>query len=116
MNRRTFLQEAGVLAAWVGVSVVLSGCSSDDDPSAPGTNPNPGDVAGRVSSNHGHTVAVTAAQITSGNAVTLTLTTGNGHTHTVSLTEAQIANIGAGSQVSETSSSASGHSHLASFN
>lgn len=110
------MQEAGVLAAWVGVSVVLSGCSSDDDPSAPGTNSDPGDVTGRVSSNHGHRVSVTAAQIASGNAVTLTLTTGNGHTHTVSLTEAQITDISAGNPVSETSSSDSGHSHLASFN
>ena len=114
MDRRTFLQNAAGVAAWVGVSVVLSGCSSDDDPTAPSSNPD--DVAGRVSSNHGHTVRVTEAHLASGNAVTLTLTTGNGHTHTVSLTEAQVAGIGAGSTVSATSSSNSGHSHLATFN
>ena len=115
MDRRTFLQSAGALATWVGVSVVLSGCSSDDDPAAPNSNLT-GDVAGQVSSNHGHTVKVSKAQLDSGNAVTLTLTNGNGHTHTVSLTDVQIASIGAGSRVAATSSSDSGHSHLATFN
>jgi len=114
MDRRTFLQDAGMLAAWVGVSVVFSGCSGDDDPTAPSSKP--GDVAGQVSSNHGHTVTITEAQLATGNSVTLTLTTGNSHTHTISLTEAQVASIGAGGQVSMTSTSDSGHSHLATFN
>jgi hypothetical protein len=105
---------AGVVSAWAGVSVVLSGCSYDDDPVAP--NLNPGDVAGQVGSNHGHNVTITGAQITAGNAVTLTLATGNGHTHTVALTGPHVTSIGAGGSVMATSSSTSGHTHLVTFN
>ena len=114
MDRRMFIQSTGLVAAWVGMSVVLSACSSDDDPAAPNTGP--GDLAGQVSSNHGHTVVITAAQISAGSAVTLTLTSGDGHTHTVSLTDTQVAEIEAGTTVSEASSSDSGHAHFATFN
>jgi hypothetical protein len=114
MDRRTFLLNVGVLATWVGVSVVISGCSSDDDPVGPSTNT--GNIRGVVGTNHGHNVTLTKVQVDAGNAVTLTLTTGNGHTHSVSLTEIQVTSIGAGNQVSATSSSDSGHSHLATFN
>jgi hypothetical protein len=113
MDRRTFIKNAGVVSAWVGVSVVFWGCSDDDDPSAP--NPNPGDVVGRVGSNHGHSVAISGAQITAANAVTLTLSSGNGHNHTVALDGAQVGTIGAGNSVTATSSSNSGHTHLVTF-
>ena len=114
MDRRIFLQSAGLAAAWVGVSVVLSGCSSEDDPAVPIANPD--DVIGVVSSNHGHSVAITSVQIEAGDAVTLTLTRGNGHIHSVSLTEAQLVEIDSGNQVTVTSSSNSGHAHFATFN
>ena len=114
MNRRVFLKNAGLVSAWVGVSVVLHGCSDDDDPVAPvlGT----GDVAGVVGNNHGHNVAITAAVINAGGAVTLILSQGNGHTHSVALSAVQVGEIGTGNQVTATSSNNDSHSHSVTFN
>jgi hypothetical protein len=114
MDRRAFLINAGLVSAWAGVSVVLHGCSDDDDPVTPplGT----GDVAGVIGSNHGHSVAITAAVIGAGDAVTLILSQGNGHTHSVALSAVQVGEIGTGSQVTATSSSDDGHTHSVSFN
>jgi len=114
MDRRSFLKSAGLVSAWVGVSVVLQGCSDDDDPVNPV--PGTGDVAGVIGSNHGHAVTITAAVIDAGGAVTLILSRGNGHTHSVALSAAQVGEIGAEKQVMATSSSDSGHSHSVTFN
>lgn len=109
---RTFLKYAGAVATWAGVAVVLHGCSGDDGPAGPAGQ---GDVAGVISANHGHSVVITAAQITAAGDVTLTLTGGT-HTHTVALTASQVGEIGAGTQVTATSSSTSAHTHLVTFN
>ncbi len=113
MERRTFLRNAGLVSAWVGVSVVLHGCGDDDNPVTPelGT----GDVAGVIGSNHGHNVTITAALIDAGGAVTLILSRGNDHTHSVALSAVQVGEIGAGNQVTATSSSDGGHSHPVTF-
>ena len=114
MDRRVFLKNAGLVSAWVGVSVVLHGCSDDDDPVAPtlGT----GDVAGVIGSNHGHSVSITAAAIDAGGAVTLMLSQGDGHSHSVALSAVQVGEIGSGNKVSATSSSSNGHTHPVTFN
>ena len=112
MDRRTFLKTAGAVATWAGIAVVLHGCSDDDGPAGPAGQ---GDVAGAISANHGHSVVITAAQITAAGAVTLTLT-GGAHTHTVALTAPQVGDIGAGTQVSVTSTSDSAHTHQVTFN
>ena len=114
MDRRDFLKNAGLVSAWVGVLVVLHGCSDDDDPVTPtlGT----GDVAGVVGTNHGHSVAITAAVIGAGNAVTLILSRGNDHTHSVALSAVQVGEIGTGDQVTATSSSDDSHTHPVTFN
>ncbi len=112
MDRRTFLKHAGTVAAWAGIAVVLHGCSDDGGPTGPAGQ---GDVAGVISANHGHSVVITAAQIDAGGAVTLTLT-GAAHTHTVALTAPQVGDIGAGTQVSATSTTADAHTHLVTFN
>ena len=113
MDRRTFVKNAGLVTTWLGISVVVQACSSDDDPGAPagGT---PGDVAGVIGSNHGHAVTITEAQITAGGAVHLTMSGGT-HVHTVDLTSGQAGEIGAGDPVTVTSSSDSGHDHGVSF-
>ena len=114
MDRRTFVKNAGLVTTWLGISVVVQACSSDDDPVAPagGT---PGDVAGVIGSNHGHAVTITAAQITAGGAVTLDMTGGT-HGHQVDLTALQVGEIGAGDPVTTPSTSDSGHSHTVIFN
>lgn len=112
MDRRTFLKYAGAVATWAGISVVVHACSGGGDPAAPGGQ---GDVAGSISANHGHSVVITAAQITAAGAVVLTLT-GAAHTHTVSLTAPQVGDIGAGTQVSVTSTNDNAHTHQVTFN
>ncbi len=116
LTRREFTIE-WVLAVLAGATITISGCGGDDN--NPTTNPTPpqsGDKQGVISANHGHTVAVTAAQITAGNAVTATLTTGNGHTHTIALTAAQVVAIGQNQRVSGDSTTDAGHNHTVTFN
>jgi len=117
LTRREFTVE-WVLAVLAGATITITGCGGDDNNSNQVTNPTPqtGDKSGVISANHGHTVTVTGAQITAGNAVTATLTTGNGHTHTISLTAAQVVAIGQNQRVSGTSSTEAGHNHEVTFN
>lgn len=111
MDRRDFLRNAGLVTTWLGISVFLQACSDDSNPGTPSG----GDVSGTISANHGHAVTITGAQVRAGNAVDLTLT-GGAHTHVVSLTAPQVTSIGAGTQVSVTSTSTSAHTHLVTFN
>ena len=117
LTRREFTVE-WVLAVLAGATITITGCGGDDNNSNQVTNPTPqtGDKSGVISANHDHTVTVTGAQITAGNAVTATLTTGNGHTHTISLTAAQVVAIGQNQRVSGTSSTEAGHNHDVTFN
>jgi hypothetical protein len=115
MDRREFLARAGTAAAWAAVSITIMSCSDDDGPTTPGTgNGVTGSVG--VSAGHSHSGArVTDAQLQAGDAVQLTLT-GSGHTHTVMLTAQQVADIGAGQQVTVQSSDDQGHMHTVTFN
>jgi hypothetical protein len=105
-----------------GVTITISGCGDDDNdnPTNP-TNPTPPattDRTGTVSTDAGHShpsVTVTAAQITSGNTVTLTMS-GTTHTHTVALSQAELSQVGAGTRVQKTSSNDAGHTHTVTFN
>ena len=82
----------------------------------PDTGPSGQGEVGTISANHGHTVTISAAQITAGGAVTATLTTGNGHTHTIDLTAAQVVSIGQNQQVAVVSTTDDGHNHTVTFN
>ena len=115
MERREFIRNAGLVVTWAGVAVALHGCGygDDDDPVAP--NIGPGDVAGSISANHGHSVKITDAQIDAGGAVALTLQGGT-HTHTADLTAPQVAMVGAEQQVVVVSTASSGHTHQVTFN
>ena len=113
MKRREFLKNAGAITTWLAVAVVVQGCSSDDDPTAPAAGT--GDITGTVGTNHGHAVVITSAQLDAGNSVTLGLS-GGGHGHSVTLSAAQVSNVASGLQVQASSSSASGHSHGVTFN
>jgi len=118
MNRRNFIQQAGLLSTWLGVSVVLHGCSNygdDDNPTDPG-NGGTGSVSGVITSNHGHSVAVTSAQLTAGGSVELALSVGNGHAHAVTLSAAEVVLVAGGNQVQVTSTSGGGHTHSVTFN
>jgi len=113
MDRRKFLSLAAGSVA-VGALIVLQGCSSgSSSPSTP--TPTMTDKQGAISSNHGHSIVLTAAQQQAGAAVTLT-TTGGTHSHTVGLRDTEVATIAAGTRFSVESSVTIGHSHTVTFN
>ena len=86
-------------------------------PTAPApTPPAASDVEGVVGTNHGHTAVITAAQLNAGNALTLDITGTSNHPHTVELSAAEIDQIAAGNRVQKTSSSDAGHTHSVTFN
>ena len=120
LDRREFTL-ATALAALSGVTITISGCGGGGGSSPTGpSNPTPplgaGDKAGSISANHGHTAVITAAQLTAGAAVSLTLTVGDGHTHAVTLSAAEVTQIAGNTRVSKESSSDTGHSHTVTFN
>lgn len=113
MDRRKFLSLAAGSVA-VGALIVLQGCNSGSDGSTTPT-PTTGDKSGAISTNHGHSVTLSAAQQQAGAAVTLT-TTGGDHAHTVGLRDTEVATIAAGTRFSILSSVTAGHSHTVTFN
>jgi hypothetical protein len=122
LDRREFTL-AAILAMLSGVTITISGCgggsSSPSSPSTPAPTPTPassGDKMGAISANHGHTVTITAAQLTAGGDVTLQLTEGSGHTHSVSLTGGEVVQVRDNQKVAKESTSNSGHSHTVTFN
>jgi hypothetical protein len=117
LTRREFTIESA-LAMLAGVTITISGCGDDDNATPAPTPPPVGGKRGVVGSGPGHThvgADITAAQLTAGNAITLTLT-GSGHTHTVALSQTDLGQISAGTRVSKTSSNVDGHTHVVTFN
>jgi len=100
LTRREFTRET-VFTLLAGSTIVVTACSGGSDSSPAGPSLQPGDVQGSISANHGHTAVIRAAQVSAGNAVTLTLTTGSGHTHSLALSQAQVMDIGNGGRVSQ---------------
>jgi hypothetical protein len=117
-ERREFtLQWA--MAILSGVTITITGCGSDDNPTSP--TPTGGDVTGSISANHGHTAVITAAELTTGNALVLQIRGTATHPHTVELSAAEITQIAARQRVAKTSSAdnspdAGLHSHVVTFN
>jgi hypothetical protein len=112
VTRREFTAQSA-LAILSSVVITVSGC--DDD--APPTAPSPGDIQGTVATNHAtpHVVTVSGAQITAGNAVTLTLTGTPDHNHTVELTQGELGTLKNRQAVTKTSTTDSFHSHGVTF-
>ncbi len=116
LTRREFTVESA-LAMLAGVTITITGCGGDDNPT---TNPTPpaADKTGTVSTDagHSHTAVITAAQLTGGNAITLTLMGQTTHTHTVALSQAELTQISGGTRVQKTSTTDNAHSHTVTFN
>jgi hypothetical protein len=96
-----------------GVVITISGCGDDD--SSP-TSPSGGDVSGSISANHGHVATVRNADITAAGAVSLDIRGSADHPHTVTLTAAQVQQIGNRQQVVATSTTEVAHQHTVTFN
>ena len=126
LGRREFTV-ASALAALSGVAITLTACGGSSSspgspttpttPAAPAPTPAPSaDEVGTVSSNHGHSAVVTAAQITAADDLELDITGTSSHPHTVTLSADEIQQIGTGARVSKESSTDASHSHTVTFN
>ena len=119
MDRRKFIALAAGSAV-LGAVVVLQGCggsgggSSTSTPTTP-TTPTYADKDASVSSNHGHSFTLTAAQQEAG-VETKIYSRGGDHSHKITLTAADIATIVAGTTWSGECSTDAGHSHVLTFN
>ena len=91
LTRRVFTLEAALMVLAGCVITMSDACGKDDTPTTP-TLP-PADVTGVVSANHGHAAVVLAAQITAGNAVSVTIQGTAVHSHTVSLSQADLQTL-----------------------
>jgi len=119
LTRREFTVESA-LAMLAGVTITISGCGDNDEGTVNvmPTSPTAGDKTGTVSTDAGHThtgADITAAQLTAGNAISLTLV-GSGHTHTVALSQTDLSQINAGTRVQKVSSTDNAHAHTVTFN
>ena len=116
LTRREFTVESA-LAMLAGVTITITGCGGDDNPT---TNPTPPatDKTATVSTDagHSHAAVVTAAQLTAGNAISVTLTGQTTHTHTVALSQAELTQISGGTRVQKVSSNDNAHTHTVTFN
>jgi hypothetical protein len=111
MDRREFAVEAA-LALLGGAVITISGCGGSS-PTA--STPPLTDVAGTISSNHGHSAMITGAQLGEAGALSLDLRGTATHTHTVSLTGGEVMSVRKGAMVQK-ESSATSHSHTVTFN
>ncbi len=116
IDRREFNLKS-VMAILSAATITVSGCGGGSSPS-PSPTPTPGnsDVTGAVLGNHGHSAVITSAQLTAANAVTLSITGAADHPHSVTLSAAEVAQIGARQRVSKDSSTDAGHTHTVTFN
>jgi len=78
--------------------------------------PSAGDAQGSVSANHGHTAVVTGAQLQAGNALTLDIRGSSNHNHTLALSAADVTAIRGGQRISRSSSVDDAHDHSVTFN
>lgn len=117
-TRREFTVESA-LAMLAGVTITVSGCG-DDDKVTPAPSSTASDRSGTVSTEAGHThtgAVITAAQLTAGSAITLTLAAGaTGHTHSVAMSQTELTQISGGTRVQKASSTDNAHTHTVTFN
>jgi hypothetical protein len=112
LTRRAFTLDAA-LAILGGCVITITNTACGDDSPAP--TPNPSDVSGSISANHGHTAAITAAQITTGSAVSLNIQGTATHPHTVSVSQSELTTLRNRQSVTIASSNDSGHTHDVTF-
>lgn len=110
ISRRQFL------GTTLGVAA-LAACGGDDgggaDAAPAGRNCQTNGTSATISSNHGHTITVTANDVASGADKTYDIMGTSGHSHSVTITGAQFQSLqsnGNGS-IMVTSTSSAGHTH-----
>jgi hypothetical protein len=114
LTRREFTLESA-LAILTAATITITGCGDDDNPPS-GPSGQPTNHPGTISANHGHEATVQAAQITAANMISVNIMGTATHPHTIELSAAQVASVGANSQVSVVSTTDNGHNHTVTFN
>jgi hypothetical protein len=110
MSRKRFVE--ALLGG--GALLLISGCGGGDDNDGPTGNPAPASGCGSViAANHGHVLAIAAADLDSPTARTYDIAGAAGHSHTITLSPAQLQQLKAGMAVAVTSSPfvGDGHTH-----
>lgn len=116
LSRREFTL-AAAMAALSGVAITVSGCSGGGTSSPAGPSPAPtGGKTGTIGANHGHTAVITSGELSGGGGLNLNIRGSSDHPHTVSLSAAEVTAIAANSRVSKESTTEDGHSHTVTFN
>jgi len=115
-SRREF--NAAAMAMLGGVTITVSSCGgSNGSPTISSASSNTRtDVQGVVGTNHGHVATITAAELTAGGALMLSITGSSNHPHTVEILASEVQQISGGVKVSKESSVDAGHSHSVTFN
>ena len=75
-----------------------------------------GDKVATISANHGHSAVISGAQLVAPAALKLDIRGTSDHPHTVELSAAEVAAIAAGTKTTKESTTDAGHSHDVTFN
>ncbi len=118
MNRKTFLKKAAGAVVVAVPAYSLIGCSNDDstnvappeDPSATDCLAN-GANATTITSNHGHSLSVSRADIDAGVAKTYSIQGTSGHDHNITLTAANFNTLKSAKTIQVESTSGGSHRH-----
>lgn len=118
MDRKTFIKKtAGVVLISIPV-ISFIGCSSDDTANGdPNIDPDAADCltnganATAISSNHGHTLVVSKADIDAGTQKSYSIQGGSSHNHSITLTSANFNTLKTAKSISVESSRDSSHRH-----
>ena len=115
ITRREFSLEAA-LALLSTCIITIDGCGGNKNPNNPTPTPTPvTDVTGSISANHGHTATITAAQITTGAAISLEIRGTASHPHTVEISQTELATLKNRQAVTKDSTNNNGHMHTVTF-
>jgi hypothetical protein len=108
ISRKAFLIQAAS-GGWLLATAGCGGGGGDSgNPPAP---PAGSGCAATISDNHGHTLAIAAADLDSISDITYDIQGSAGHTHNVTFTAAQLAQLKAGGTVSVTTTMTLNHDH-----
>lgn len=122
MKRKTFLKKtAGALLLTIPAYSLMDCSSSGDDSNNPNPNPNPNPspsgnclqngTNSLIRENHGHTLMVSAADISAGTQKTYNIKGSADHQHDITLTLADFNSLSSNTSITKNSTSGDGHLH-----
>jgi hypothetical protein len=110
VTRKVFLLQLAA-GGWVLAGCGGGGGYGGGDNGTPPAPPAGGGCGATISDNHGHALAIAAADLDSTSDKTYDIRGAADHTHSVTFSAAQLAQLKAGNTVTVTSSPAFGHDH-----